>query len=481
MAELADAIVSSGRSLLEWTMRFITDHPTWRGEVVYGDTDSIFVHLPGRTLAQAFAIGEEIARVITSKTPPDVVLKFEKVYFPCILVTKKRYVGHCFESLTQEGGGTLDAKGIEVVRRDQCPAAMKIQEKVLRLLFSSRDMSLVRGYLEAQWKKMLVGGDTQVLLRDFIFCKEVRFGHYASIASQPPGAIVATKAVLSDPMAVPPYNWRVPYVVVHGLPNAPLKHLVFDPQEVLRRGGGTQLRLNFIYYITKCINPALDRVLSLCGVSVHAWYKNLVRPRPRTRHINYDLFVDPTSTDASHDDQVQFIDMTIPSDGYAGTLQASSISGNGSRFRSSNQANNKRVGTSGVAPSTKAHHQMTMDRFTTQATCEICDKDALPQKNLCATCLHQQPMESMLLLTQRLQGAQALDHQLSMICHACAGCPQPASLFQRGSMIDVDACQTLTCATFHERVRLVRRIEDYTLATRDVLQQHTDHSHLLLR
>lgn len=62
---------------------------------------------------------------------------------------------------------------------------------------------------------MVQGGD-RLLLRDFIFRKEVRFGHYANISSQPPGAIVATKQVLLDDMAVPPYNWRVPYVVVHG-------------------------------------------------------------------------------------------------------------------------------------------------------------------------------------------------------------------------------------------------------------------------
>lgn len=62
---------------------------------------------------------------------------------------------------------------------------------------------------------MLQGGD-RLLLKDFIFAKEVRFGCYASVSAQPPGAIVATKKVLVDEMAVPPFNWRVPYVVVHG-------------------------------------------------------------------------------------------------------------------------------------------------------------------------------------------------------------------------------------------------------------------------
>ncbi len=94
------------------------------GEVLYmttgmltGDTDSVFVELQGRSKEDAFRIGNEIAQEITSKSPADVLLKFEKVYFPCVLVTKKRYVGCSFETLTQPPH--LDAKGIEMVRRDQ--------------------------------------------------------------------------------------------------------------------------------------------------------------------------------------------------------------------------------------------------------------------------------------------------------------------------------------------------------------------------
>jgi len=120
---------------------------------------------------QAFRIGQAIADHITSLCPAEVILKFEKVYFPSVLVTKKRYVGNMYETPHQ----TLphfEAKGIEVVRRDQCPAVVKMQEKCLRLLFESRDMSVVKKYVMGEWSKMLQGGD-KLLLRDFIFSKEV--------------------------------------------------------------------------------------------------------------------------------------------------------------------------------------------------------------------------------------------------------------------------------------------------------------------
>ena len=48
-------------------------------KVVYGDTDSMFVLLEGRSRQDAFRIGQEIAAAITAANPSPVVLKMEKV------------------------------------------------------------------------------------------------------------------------------------------------------------------------------------------------------------------------------------------------------------------------------------------------------------------------------------------------------------------------------------------------------------------
>jgi DNA polymerase zeta len=144
--------VQCGRSTLEWVITEVEAHTSWRGKVVYGDTDSVFVHLKGRTKAEAFKIGAEIAHEITRKSPVDVLLKMEKVYLPSVLVSKKRYVGNMFEDCAPNSKevGHFDAKGIEVVRRDQCGATVKIQEKALRILFETKDLSLVKEYLYKQ-------------------------------------------------------------------------------------------------------------------------------------------------------------------------------------------------------------------------------------------------------------------------------------------------------------------------------------------
>lgn len=57
----------------------IQSRPDWGAVVRYGDTDSLFVHLPGKTKDEAFKIGDEIADTITRMNPKPIKLKFEKV------------------------------------------------------------------------------------------------------------------------------------------------------------------------------------------------------------------------------------------------------------------------------------------------------------------------------------------------------------------------------------------------------------------
>lgn len=51
-------------------------------QVKYGDTDSMFVHLPGRSREEAFRIGAEIAAAVTAQNPKPVKLQFEKARGP---------------------------------------------------------------------------------------------------------------------------------------------------------------------------------------------------------------------------------------------------------------------------------------------------------------------------------------------------------------------------------------------------------------
>lgn len=95
--EVADAIVQTGRETLEkvgprpdgeteadlerrccQALETIHANKEWGAKVVYGDTDSLFVYLPGKTKEDAFRIGNEMADTVTSMNPRPMKLKFEK-------------------------------------------------------------------------------------------------------------------------------------------------------------------------------------------------------------------------------------------------------------------------------------------------------------------------------------------------------------------------------------------------------------------
>uniref|UniRef100_A0A2N9ISQ6 DNA polymerase n=1 Tax=Fagus sylvatica TaxID=28930 RepID=A0A2N9ISQ6_FAGSY len=189
-AELADSIVQCGRSTLEKAISFVNAHDKWKAKVIYGDTDSLFVLLKGRTVKESFRIGNEIASAITAMNP------------------KASHI---------ENG-----ESIETVRRDTCGAIAKTLETSLRHFFEHQDISKVKAYLQRQWTRIL---SARVSLQDFVFAKEVRLGTYCTRGAlhlSLLAAIVATKAMRADPKAKPYYAERIPYVVIHGEPGARL-------------------------------------------------------------------------------------------------------------------------------------------------------------------------------------------------------------------------------------------------------------------
>lgn len=124
--QIADSVVSKGRETLERAIKLVqANEERWGARVIYGDTDSMFVLFPNRTREKAFELAQDIADEVTQMNPKPVKLKLEKIYQPCILQTKKRYVGFSYES-PQQVEPKYDAKGIETVRRDGCPAIAKV-------------------------------------------------------------------------------------------------------------------------------------------------------------------------------------------------------------------------------------------------------------------------------------------------------------------------------------------------------------------
>ncbi|KAJ7597046.1 hypothetical protein C8J56DRAFT_919017 [Mycena floridula] len=270
--EIADSIVQTGRETLEKAIVTINSTEKWGAEVVYGDTDSVFIYLRGKTKEQAFRIGHEIADTITAQNPAPIKLKFEKVYLPCVLMAKKRYVGHAYESI-DDLEPIFDAKGIETVRRDGIKAQQIMTEATLKMLFRSQDLSEIKSYCCRSWMQLL---ENKLSPQSFVFAREVRMGTYSDKGPPPPGVAVATRRTALDPSDEAQYGERIPYVIVRGLPGLRLVERAMDPGEML---ANTSLSLDAEYYISRVLIPPLERILSLVGADVRQWYNDMAKPK----------------------------------------------------------------------------------------------------------------------------------------------------------------------------------------------------------
>ena len=156
--EVGDTIVRVARQTLENSIKYIQSGSRQTScRVVYGDTDSLFV-LFNKEIdkAEAFRVSYRIVNEITHMNPKPVKLKFEKIYLPTILLAQKKYMGYMFESPDQVEA-VLEAKGVELVRRDGCQIAAKILERSVKLLFEFRDVGRVKDYVLRQMNRLVNG------------------------------------------------------------------------------------------------------------------------------------------------------------------------------------------------------------------------------------------------------------------------------------------------------------------------------------
>ena len=129
--QIASSVTSYGRQMIEKTREELEKKYTVENgyshdaKVIYGDTDSVMVKFGPKHLATAMKLGQEAADYVSSKFVSPIKLEFEKVYFPYLLINKKRYAGLYWTNT--EKHDKMDSKGTETVRRDNCRLVQRVQ------------------------------------------------------------------------------------------------------------------------------------------------------------------------------------------------------------------------------------------------------------------------------------------------------------------------------------------------------------------
>ncbi len=195
--ELANAITGFGREILIWSKTQIESHGY---DVLYGDTDSLFVLSGLDDADRARSLGAHLTDELnknladyiqrTWRVRSRLELRFERLYIRFFLPAvrhgtggaRKRYAG-----LVQENGKTeVVFTGMEAVRRDWTELAKQIQRELYLRLFSGQP---VEDYLRGVVTELRAGHLDDLL----VYRKAVRKDLDSYVASTPPHVVAARK------------------------------------------------------------------------------------------------------------------------------------------------------------------------------------------------------------------------------------------------------------------------------------------------
>lgn len=156
--EVSSSVTAFGREMIDMTADIITKEYTIKNGyehdslVIYGDTDSVMVRFGTENLKEAMEYGKKAARFVSERFLKPISLEFEKVYFPYLLISKKRYAGLLWTK--EDNWDKMDAKGLETVRRDNCLLVKKVIDTCLRGILIERDIQGAISYCKDTLKDL---------------------------------------------------------------------------------------------------------------------------------------------------------------------------------------------------------------------------------------------------------------------------------------------------------------------------------------
>ena len=242
-------------------------------EVVYGDTDSIFVKFPGKDLPGAIKAGQEAASKITSLCPHKAfVIGYEKTFYPFILFCRKRYVGMKYEEDPTKCKRA--SMGIVLKRRDNAPIVKDVYGGALDIILEEKDVKKAAEFVKTMLVKVM---KSELPIEKFAVTKQLRDDYkamakgYDGPATIPAHRILANRMTARDPGNAPSVGERVRYVYIQTD-----KKLQADKIETIEFMTENKLKLDSTFYITNQIQNPVAQLFALCIESLPGYHE----PRP---------------------------------------------------------------------------------------------------------------------------------------------------------------------------------------------------------
>jgi len=252
------------------------------GSLIVHNTDSVMVKFDvgdlrkDDAIKKSFELGEEAAARISATFKAPIELEFEKVYLPYLLFSKKRYAGLMYTDPKKPD--YIDAKGIQLVRRDNCPFVKEVSRKALDSIMYNldtetafniaREAAVTLLNYEVPIDQLVVSKSLKKI--DYIYNKkekttscdqEMPFLMTSAYANQnQPHLTVAMKQEMREKGYGPKSGDRVPYIF---LDTGDRKHLQFQKAEDPQYAIDNNLKIDAEYYLDHGLRSPLESLFEV--------------------------------------------------------------------------------------------------------------------------------------------------------------------------------------------------------------------------
>jgi DNA polymerase elongation subunit (family B) len=251
---VAASTTAAGRKALYRAKAIVEEE--YGAQVIYGDTDSIFIQFPTKDVAESIRLGIASGKRITEaidRRPYKIA--YEKTFYPFILFCRKRYVGMMYE---EDANAKPKRKemGIVLKRRDNAPIVKDVFGGALDLLLKRGTVKQAQSFVA---QKLLDVMENRVPLEKFIISKSLRddYKNPGQIAHR----VLADRMAARDPGTAPKVGDRLQFVFVAENKN---KGKQGDRIEEVGYVRTNKLTPDTSFYITNQIQNPVAQLFALC-------------------------------------------------------------------------------------------------------------------------------------------------------------------------------------------------------------------------
>ena len=273
LQHLAASVTAYGRKQILFSKAAIekfygpaAGRPDCSAKIVYGDTDSIFVAfhpkgpdgtpLEGReAIVKTIELTEEAGKFITGalRAPHD--FEYDKIFYPFIIFSKKRYVGNKYEENPDEFKET--SMGIVLKRRDNAPLLKMTYGAAIDALLNRRDVAEATEAVKAQVKELVEG---KMKLSQLTITKSLRAEY---MGSPPAHKVLADRIKARDPGNAPASGERIGFVYIKPPTGQEASRLQGDRVETPQFIVENKLQPDAEYYIDHQLTNPLSQLFGL--------------------------------------------------------------------------------------------------------------------------------------------------------------------------------------------------------------------------